>query len=177
MGHPAGESAAKLNQTEVCASPHVEVFPVTELDDEFYICLRACNARLALDFYQRAFSASRVCCFSDSKGRIVHARLAFGRHRVAVTDEFPEWGAFAPVGERRLPFAIHLRMADVDEATSAAVAAGAVLTHEPQNQPYGDRRAILRDPMGYEWVLRRREGGELRPGNLEDNRRLQNNGV
>ncbi|MBA3907298.1 MAG: VOC family protein [Pseudonocardiales bacterium] len=51
-------------------------------------------------------------------------------------------------GERELfPAFLYVYVEDVDAAYHRAVAAGAVSVEEPTETPYGDRRAVVRDPF------------------------------
>ena len=53
------------------------------------------------------------------------------------------------VGEREeFPAFLYVHVDDVDERYRRALAAGAVSIEEPDDQPYGDRRAMVRDPFG-----------------------------
>ncbi|NNC11298.1 glyoxalase [Planctomonas sp. JC2975] len=38
---------------------------------------------------------------------------------------------------------------DVDQATTAAVTAGAEIVHGPDDEPWGERQAVLHDPDGH----------------------------
>lgn len=142
-------------------------------DAPFFICIRVRHAAAAIAFYQRAFGATELFRVNGDQDRIVHAQLDFGGHHVSLTDEFPEWGAFAPKPGERLPLAIHLRVADADAAIARALDAGAKVLRPLEDQPYGERRAILTDPFGYEWVIRQRIEA-LSP--IEMERRLASHG-
>jgi uncharacterized glyoxalase superfamily protein PhnB len=55
----------------------------------------------------------------------------------------------SPAGERELFHAfLYVYVANADEAFRRALAAGAVSIEEPLDTPYGDRRAMVRDPFG-----------------------------
>jgi len=55
----------------------------------------------------------------------------------------------SPVGERDLfPAFLYVYVDDADSAYRRPLAAGAVSLEEPLNTPYGDRRAMVRDPFG-----------------------------
>ena len=54
----------------------------------------------------------------------------------------------APAGERQLFPASLVYVADVDDTYRRALEAGALGLEEPLPTPYGDRRAMLRDPFG-----------------------------
>lgn len=68
-------------------------------------------------------------------------------------------------GEQWQPIAapLHVYLEDVDEAYRRAMAAGATSLYEPVDQPYGDREAGVRDPLGTEWFLATRLEGGPRP--------------
>lgn len=54
-----------------------------------------------------------------------------------------------PVLEREpFPAFLHLYVADADAGHARAVAAGAETIEAPWDTPYGDRRAMVRDPFG-----------------------------
>jgi PhnB protein len=52
-------------------------------------------------------------------------------------------------GERELfPAFLYVYVVDADASYARALAAGAVTLEEPLDTPYGDRRAMVRDPFG-----------------------------
>jgi uncharacterized glyoxalase superfamily protein PhnB len=42
---------------------------------------------------------------------------------------------------------------DVDAHYERAIAEGAEIVHEPEDQPYGERQYSARDPWGYRWTF------------------------
>jgi uncharacterized glyoxalase superfamily protein PhnB len=53
------------------------------------------------------------------------------------------------IGEReRFPAFLYVYVDDAEETFQRAVSAGAVVLEEPLDTPYGDRRAMVRDPFG-----------------------------
>ena len=59
-----------------------------------------------------------------------------------------------PAGAReRFPAFLYVYVDDADAAYARALAAGAVTLEEPLDTPYGDRRAMVRDPFGNIWQL------------------------
>jgi PhnB protein len=55
----------------------------------------------------------------------------------------------SPAGERELfPAFLYVYVGDADDAYRRALAAGALSLEEPLDTPYGDRRAMVRDPSG-----------------------------
>jgi PhnB protein len=55
----------------------------------------------------------------------------------------------SPVGVRdAFPAFLYVYVADADQTYRRAIAAGAETLEAPVNTPYGDRRAMVRDPFG-----------------------------
>ncbi len=53
----------------------------------------------------------------------------------------------------RFPAFLYVYVDDADAAYRRALAAGAVALEEPFDTPYGDRRAMVRDPFGNVWQI------------------------
>jgi PhnB protein len=124
---------------------------------EVYPYLRVHNTAAAMEFYARAFGATEQFRLTEPGGRIGHAELKIGPTTIMLADEFPEQGIRGPRSLGGTSFAIHLHVADVDQAFAQAVAAGASVLRPLQDQFYGERSGTLRDPFGHEWLL----GGHL----------------
>src|SRR5262245_62146098 len=58
------------------------------------------------------------------------------------------------------PAFLYVYVDDADATYRRALAAGATSLEEPFNTPYGDRRAMVRDPFGNVWQI----GHVVRPG-------------
>lgn len=52
-----------------------------------------------------------------------------------------------------MPAFLYLYLEDIDAAFARAVEAGAEVLEEPRDLPYGDRRAMLKDPAGNIWQI------------------------
>jgi PhnB protein len=62
-------------------------------------------------------------------------------------------------GERELfPAFLHVYVADADTTYRRALDCGATSIEEPSNMPYGDRRAMVRDPFGNVFQIAHRRG-------------------
>jgi uncharacterized glyoxalase superfamily protein PhnB len=48
---------------------------------------------------------------------------------------------------------LYLYVADADATYARALKAGAVSLEEPADLPYGDRRAMIKDPYGNDWQI------------------------
>lgn len=57
-------------------------------------------------------------------------------------------------GEREtIPAFLYVYVPDTDGAFERALARGAIGIEEPRDVPYGDRRAMVRDPWGNTWQI------------------------
>ncbi len=54
---------------------------------------------------------------------------------------------------------LYLYVDDVDATYQRALEAGAVSMEEPNDVPYGDRRAMVKDPCGNDWQIATHKGG------------------
>ncbi|QDU63257.1 Glyoxalase-like domain protein [Planctomycetes bacterium Pan216] len=120
---------------------------------EVFPYLRTRDAKAAIAFYTKAFGAVEDFRLTEPGGRIGHAELEFGDATIMVSDEYPEYGIHGPKESVPTGSCVHLHVDDVDAMVKQAVAAGATLTMEPQDQFYGERAAKLLDPFGHEWML------------------------
>lgn len=100
------------------------------------------DARALIAFLKQAFGAQEMGVFEES-GRVMHAAVRIG-------DAVLEMGE-PPDEPPSLPCRFFLYVPDCDEWHRRAVAAGAVSLAEPEDQPWGARAALARDPFGYEW--------------------------
>jgi PhnB protein len=124
---------------------------------EIFPYLRVHNTAEAIEFYARAFMAQEQFRLTAPGGRIGHAQIKFGSATVMLADEYPEFNILGPRSLGGTTVAIHLHVADVDQAFERAVNAGASVVMPLKNQFWGERMGIVRDPFGHEWLL----GGHL----------------
>ena len=54
---------------------------------------------------------------------------------------------------------LYVYVEDADATYDRAIAAGALSLEAPTNQPYGDRRGMVRDPWGNIWQIATYPGG------------------
>lgn len=101
--------------------------------------LRTSDLPRLVAFYETAFSAS-VDYRYEHDGTDVYVALAVGGGSIGIGFE-PDVFAGDPV-------AIWLYVDDVDSAYSRAVAAGAASVAAPEDMPWGERVAQVRDPDG-----------------------------
>jgi uncharacterized glyoxalase superfamily protein PhnB len=120
---------------------------------EVFPYLRVRSAAEAIPFYEKAFGAVEKYRLVEPGGRVGHAELDFGGTVVMLSDEYPELGIRGPATIGGTSFSMHLHVDDADATIRSAVAAGATLLREPQDQFYGERSGTVRDPFGHEWNI------------------------
>lgn len=101
---------------------------------------------------------------SDVDGAVEFLRTVFG----GVGDVVPERPAEIRIGgslvmvsaagaRDRFPAFLYVYVDDADRAYERALAAGAESVETPRATPYGDRRAMVRDPFGNVFQIAHRE--------------------
>ena len=120
---------------------------------ELFAYLRVQDAPKAIDFYREAFGAVEKFRLAEPSGRIGHAELELGGTTLMLSDEYPEFGIYGPKTIGGTSATLHLHVDDADAMIRRAVAAGAEVVREPQDQFYGERSGTLRDPFGHEWNI------------------------
>lgn len=109
------------------------------------------NAKAAIDFYRKAFGAEEVARHDAEDGkRLMHAHLKVNGQDVFLMDAFPEHGSpmTAPSGVM-----LALRVDDPDKWWERATGAGATVLAPLDDQFWGDRWGLLKDPFGHEWSI------------------------
>lgn len=113
------------------------------------------GAAEAIDFYRRAFGAQERSRFEMPGGSIGHAEIVVNGAAVFLADapdDLPG-GARHPGTLGGTSVLLHQYVEDVDGVVAKAVAEGATLVREPEDQFYGDRAASVVDPWGHHWSL------------------------
>ncbi|NCJ07894.1 VOC family protein [Synechococcales cyanobacterium C] len=126
---------------------------------EVFPYLRVKGAPAAIDFYKNVFGATERFRLTEPSGRIGHIELDLGNIILMLSEEFPEYGCFAPQATGSTGMAIHLHCDNADELAARAVSAGATLVRDLSDAFYGERSCVIRDPFGHEWML----GHEIEP--------------
>lgn len=111
------------------------------------------GAAQAIAFYVRAFDAKERFRLVDPSGQLGHAELEVAGASLMLADEYPDFGALAPVTIGGTPVSIHLYVSDVDAIVARATAEGATLLQGARDEFFGDRTAMLADPFGHKWHL------------------------
>jgi len=120
----------------------------------FAVSLTVKNTADALDFYTRAFGAEELFRMPTPDGGIGHAEFQIGNDKMFISDESPEWHAYAMKDGEMASSLLVIAKENCDEAYKQAIEAGAESLNEPALQIWGVRTAMVKDPYGYRWVLR-----------------------
>jgi PhnB protein len=114
------------------------------------------DAAAAIDFYVTAFDAVELGRVPGPDGKLMHAALQINGSTVLLNDDFPEYNegkSSTPIALGGTPVTIHLTVTDVDSKFQQAVDAGATVVSPLEDQFWGDRYGVLRDPFGHHWSL------------------------
>jgi PhnB protein len=114
------------------------------------------DAAAAIDFYVKAFGATELGRVPGPDGRLVHAALTINGATVMLNDDFPEYNdgkSQTPKALGGSPVTIHLTVTDVEAKFARAVEAGAEVVMPLEDQFWGDRYGLVRDPFGHQWSL------------------------
>ena len=98
-----------------------------------------------IDFVKEAFGAEEKGRVPVPSGKIMHAEVKVGDSMIELSDGNEQYGP--------TPIALHYYVADADATYARAIQAGAISTHAPVDQPYGDREAGVKDPFGNAWFI------------------------
>jgi PhnB protein len=114
------------------------------------------DAAAAIDFYVKAFGATELGRVPHPDGRLVHAALSLNGSTVMLNDDFPDYNdgkSSTPKALGGTPVTIHLQVPDVETAFQRALDAGAIVVAPLEDQFWGDRYGMVRDPFGHQWSL------------------------
>ena len=117
--------------------------------------LRYRDAAAAIDWLCTAFGFERHLIVPGEDGAIAHAQLTFGNGMVmlgsARDDDFGQLQGPLRDSNARVSQSPYVVVSDVDAHHAKAVAAGAYVVMEPEDQDYGARLYSCRDPEGNLW--------------------------
>ncbi len=109
------------------------------------------NGNEALDFYKRALGAEELYRMPTPDGGIAHAEFMIGNTKIYLSDESPEWHAMAMPEGAQASCLLAIATDDCDASFKRAVEAGGEVLNEPEDQFWGMRSSMVRDPFGYRW--------------------------
>jgi PhnB protein len=116
-----------------------------------YLCVN--DANRAVEFYKAAFGATEKFRLTEPGGRVGHAELDFGGVTLMLSDEYPECNIRGPQAYGGTPVTIHLHVDNADAVIEQCLDAGATLERAPQDEFYGERGGVVRDPFGHRWNI------------------------
>src|SRR5918997_1995599 len=105
----------------------------------------------ALDFLSRAFGFEEILRYTGPEGYVNHAEMRIGDGVIYLGDPGGDYRNPAHLGASTQMVCVLVD--DVDATCERARAAGAEITEEPTDQPYGERRFMARDPEGHGWSI------------------------
>jgi PhnB protein len=118
--------------------------------------LTIAGAAAAIDFYVNAFNAVELGRVPGPGGKLIHAAISINGATVLISDDFPEFHdgkSSSPIALGGTPVTIHLTVIDADASFQQALDAGATVVMALEDQFWGDRYGIVRDPFGHHWSL------------------------
>jgi PhnB protein len=111
------------------------------------------DAAEAIEYYKKAFGAEETERMEAPDGKIGHAELKIGDSHVMLSDPFPQASTTPPKELGGTSASIFMYVEDVDAVVQKAVAAGATVTMEVEDQFWGDRFGSITDPFGHNWSI------------------------
>lgn len=114
------------------------------------------DAPAAIDFYVKAFGAEEIGRVPRPDGKLIHAAVLINGAMVMLNDDFPEMSggrSMTPPALGGTPVTIHLTVTDVDAKFQQAIDAGATVVMPLEDQFWGDRYGMVRDPFGHQWSM------------------------
>jgi PhnB protein len=131
----------------------VEVKPIPDGYPRVIPYLSVEGASAAIDFYTRVFGARERMRMPAPGGKIGHAELEIGDSLIMLADVFPDMGGQTPQELGGTPVTVMVYLENVDAVFDRAIAAGATVEREVQDQFYGDRAGQFVDPFGHKWFV------------------------
>lgn len=113
-----------------------------------------CNDGAAeIDFCIETFDAVELNRRLGPDGMMAHALLTIGSEMIMIEGEWPTLPSRAPKPDGSSSVVIFIYVEEVDKTVERAVAKGAKVIIQPQNQFWGDRIAWIMDPAGHVWTI------------------------
>ncbi|MEO8596640.1 MAG: VOC family protein [Candidatus Solibacter sp.] len=119
------------------------IFPMLFYDD----------APAAIDFLCTAFGFTERSRMAMADGTVGHAELLLHDSLLMLATTWKAAGLASPKDLPAMPSQLYCEVDDVDAHYAVALAAGAIVIGEPQDQPYGMRSYRALDPEGHRWIF------------------------
>ena len=108
-----------------------------------YLHLR--EAHKMIPFLEAAFGAEAMGVHKSPEGAVLHGTIRIGNATLEIDEAHDE---FQP-----MPCHLHVYVPDTDAVYAQALRAGATSIETPQDKPYGDRAAGVKDAWGNSWFI------------------------
>jgi uncharacterized glyoxalase superfamily protein PhnB len=108
-----------------------------------YLHLR--EAHKMIPFLEAAFGAEALGVHKSAEGAVLHGTMRIGNATLEIDEAH---GEFQP-----MPCHLHVYVSDTDAVYAQALRAGASSIETPQDKPYGDRSAGVKDAWGNSWFI------------------------
>lgn len=128
-------------QPDLAAGRRQRIVPALSYDD----------APAMIEFLCRAFGFVERFRLDMPDGSIGHASLLIDEDEVTLASAYPEGGLGGPGRLPHLHASVMVYVDDVDAHYAQAVAEGATILQEPEDQFFGDRTYRAEDPEGGRW--------------------------
>ena len=121
-----------------------------------FLSLTVKDASTALEFYSRALDAKEVFRMQAPDGGIGHAEFTIGNTNIYISDEAPGWHAYAMAEGATASCLFAIATDDCDQSYERALKEGTDPLNPPEDQFWGIRSAMVKDPFGYRWSFGQR---------------------
>ena len=130
---------------------------------DIYPTLTYHDAQAGIEWLCRAFGFQPRLVVPGENDTVMHSELSLGGAVVMVSSPKPETGRVGPRMAGEMCHGICVHVDDPDAHYARAKAAGAEITRELQDEDYGSRGYVTKDPEGHVWYF-----GTYRPGEWWD---------
>jgi len=147
--HPSGDlqGAVKdqFGNLWYIAEPSGEWIPGPEGVPSVQPYLHLSGAHKMIPFMEAAFGAEAMGVHKSPEGAVLHATIRIGNATLEIDEAH---GEFQP-----MPCHLHVYVPDTDAVYARALQSGATSIEVPQDRPYGDRSAGVKDAWGNSWFI------------------------
>ena len=111
------------------------------------------DAAAAIEWLCAAFGFQKRLIVPGDEGIIRHSELSLGNAAIMVSSAKPTEGRLSPRSLSGLHQVLAVRVDDPDAHYLLAKAAGVEILLEPQDEDYGARGYMAKDPEGHQWYF------------------------
>ncbi|HET6583070.1 MAG TPA: VOC family protein, partial [Nannocystaceae bacterium] len=115
--------------------------------------LRVKGVDAAVDFYTKAFGATKTFSMANAEGKTAHAEIKIGDSIIMIEEVDPKEGTKSALELGGTPATLMIYVSDADQVFAAATGAGARAEMPVDEQFWGDRYGQVIDPFGHRWAV------------------------